>query len=144
MHTNNKIFVYGTLMNGFLQDVLPGIQQFVKRKRKGTIQARLFDLGDYPAARQTTIDGKFVYGELYELDPAHMEDALVKLDDYEEYHPTGKLKSLYVRKLTPVITANAVLNKAWVYWYNRPVKKGKEIETGDYKKYILKTKSKFQ
>lgn len=142
MILNNKIFVYGTLMDGLIQEVLPGIERYVKRKKKGKINARLFDLGEYPAARRTRLPNKVVYGLLYELDPKQVENVLDKMDDYEEYDPKKKNNSLYIRKLTPVIMESGGLDKAWVYWYNKPVNAGDEIKTGDYKKYLRQNKSK--
>lgn len=142
MIINNKIFVYGTLMDGFLQKVLPDANIYIKKKRKGKINARLFDVGKYPAAKETTVKTKIVYGQIYEFNPAYINDILVKLDDYEEYNPARKAKSLYIRKLTPVMNEDGAISKAWVYWYNQPLNRMREIQTGDYKKYLRQNRLK--
>lgn len=142
MSINNKIFVYGTLMDSLLKDAVPGIDLYIKKRRNGKINARLFDLGDYPGAKPTSIKSKEVHGKIYEVDPKHFENVLIKLDDYEEYNPEKKNESLYVRKITPVIGEDGSSSKAWVYWYNKPISKKNEIETGDYNKYLKRNKLK--
>ena len=122
-------------MEGLLKASVPGIDLHIKKKKEAMINARLFDAGEYPGAKQTKIRTKEVFGEIYEIDPEHLNNVLVILDDYEEYNPGKKEESLYVRKITPVITEDG-LSKAWVYWYNKPVGGKNEIETGDYKKYL--------
>jgi gamma-glutamylcyclotransferase (GGCT)/AIG2-like uncharacterized protein YtfP len=142
MNVNSKIFVYGTLMDDLLKDVFPGINLYIRKKKNGKINARLFDLGEYPGARPTSISSKEVFGKIYEIDPQHLNTILVTLDDYEEYNPGKKKASLYVRKIAPVTREDGTLSKAWVYWYNKPVSGKNEIVTGDYKKYLKRNKLK--
>ena len=142
MNINNKIFVYGTLMDGFLQKVLPDVNDYIKKKKKARINSRLFDFGEYPGIKQTTVKTKLVHGQIYELHPDYVNDVLVKLDDYEEYNPERKDKSLYIRRLTPVVTEDGTISKAWVYWYNKPLNGENEIQTGDYKKYLRQNRLK--
>ena len=142
MIINNKIFVYGTLMEGLLQQVLPDVDRYIQKKRKGRINGRLFDLGDYPGAKPTTVKSKIVHGQIYELNPQFVNDILEKLDDYEEYDPQKKDESLYIRKLTPVIAEDGAISKAWVYWYNKSLYGMTEIQTGDYKKYLRQNRAK--
>jgi gamma-glutamylcyclotransferase (GGCT)/AIG2-like uncharacterized protein YtfP len=141
MIINNKIFVYGTLMDSIIKDALPQINMHIRKRKKGKINARLFDLGEYPGAKPTTIKSKEVFGKIYEVDPEYFNSVLVTLDDYEEYNPDKKEESLYIRKITPVTTEDGNLSKAWVYWYNKPINKKSEIETGDYKKYLKRNKT---
>jgi gamma-glutamylcyclotransferase (GGCT)/AIG2-like uncharacterized protein YtfP len=136
MITNNKIFVYGTLMDGLLQKVLPDVDGCIKKKRYGKIIGRLFDMGEYPAAKPTTLKTKLIEGQVYELEPASIQQVLSRMDEYEEYDPNNKATSLYIRKITPVITKDGSISKAWVYWYNKPLKGENEILNGNYKKYL--------
>ncbi len=136
MSINNKIFVYGTLMDGLLQQVLPDVNSHIKSKRKGKIIGRLFDIGDYPGAKPTTIKTKLIEGQVYELDPGSVNIVLDRMDEYEEYDPLNKDRSLYIRKITPVITNNGRISRAWVYWYNKPLKGKNEILDGSYKKHL--------
>lgn len=140
MIINNKIFVYGTLMDSIIKDALPKIDLHIRKRKNGKINARLFDLGEYPGAKPTTIKSKEVFGKIYEVDPEHFNSVLITLDDYEEYNPNKKQESLYIRKITPVITEDGSLSQAWVYWYNKPINKKNEIEAGDYKKYLKRNK----
>ena len=140
MVINNKIFVYGTLMDSIIKDALPKIDLHIRKKENGKINARLFDLGEYSGAKPTTTKSKEVFGKIYEVDPKHFDSVLVTLDDYEEYNPNKKQASLYIRKITPVITQDGSLSLAWVYWYNKPINRKSEIETGDYKKYLKRNK----
>lgn len=140
MIINNKIFVYGTLMDSIIKDALPKIDLHIRKRKNGKINARLFDLGEYPGAKPTTIKSKEVFGKIYEVDPEHFNSVLITLDDYEEYNPNKKQESLYIRKITPVITEDGVLSQAWVYWYNKPINSRNEIEAGDYKKYLKRNK----
>lgn len=140
MIINNKIFVYGTLMDSIIKDTLPKIDLHIRKRKNGKINARLFDLGEYPGAKPTTIKSKEVFGKIYEVDPKHFNSVLITLDDYEEYNPNKKQDSLYIRKITPVISEDGSLSLAWVYWYNKPIDRKNEIVTGDYKKYLKRNK----
>jgi gamma-glutamylcyclotransferase (GGCT)/AIG2-like uncharacterized protein YtfP len=142
MSINNNIFVYGTLVDGLLSGDFPAIDLHINKGKRGKINARLFDIGEYPGAKPTTIPSKVVFGKIYKVEPEHFNKVLVALDDYEGYNPEKKAESLYIRKITPVITVDGCLSKAWIYWYNKPVNGKKEIETGDYKKYLKRNKLK--
>ncbi len=142
MTLNNKIFVYGTLMDSLLKDSFPEMDLHIKKRKNGKINARLFYSGGYPGAKPTSIKSKEVFGKIYEVDPEHFNNVLLKLDDYEEYNPEKRNESMYVRRITPVISEDGSLSKAWVYWYNKPTGRKNEIETGDYKKYLKRNKLK--
>ena len=140
MENVNKIFVYGTLMNGFLKDIFPGIDLHIKRTKPGTIKARLFDLKEYPGAKQTRAAFKRVSGEIHEIEKAGLSKILKLLDEYEGYDASDSKASLYIRKLTGVTTESREVIKAWVYWYNRSCNKITEIKEGDYNKYLKRNK----
>lgn len=124
------LFVYGTLMRGFHED----LQEKVGGKLigKGTIRAKLYDLGDYPGARLAGNSSEsFVKGELYQLgDP---ERASRVLDEYEDYFPSEPRKSLFIRQLVTVTLEDGRKRRAWTYLYNRPVDNAKLIPSGNYR-----------
>ena len=51
MVINNKIFVYGTLMDSMLKDAFPKIDLHIRKRKNGKINARLFDIGEYPGGK---------------------------------------------------------------------------------------------
>jgi gamma-glutamylcyclotransferase (GGCT)/AIG2-like uncharacterized protein YtfP len=99
---------------------------------RGTIQGKLYDLGDFPGVLET--DGGQagrVAGELYQLsDP---ELALKTLDQYEEFFRLDHDSSLFVRKVALVNLENRGSKDAWVYFYNQKVDERALIPSGDYR-----------
>ena len=128
----NKLFVYGTLKNANINRVVPGIAPYIKRRGKGFIKAKLFDLGEYPGATNQKNTNK-VYGEIVEIKPEKLEFVLDFLDDYEEVHANPK-KALFKRAKTLVNTEDGKRIYAWVYWYNKSTDQNKEIKSGIYRK----------
>jgi gamma-glutamylcyclotransferase (GGCT)/AIG2-like uncharacterized protein YtfP len=121
------LFVYGTLMGGQREDVLGEVgAKFVGR---GTIRAKLYDLGQYPGAKSD--QRHQVRGELYRLtDP---EKAITLLDEYEEFVVDERRKSLFVRDRALVTLEDGRTRTAWVYLYNRPVDESQFMPSGDYR-----------
>jgi gamma-glutamylcyclotransferase (GGCT)/AIG2-like uncharacterized protein YtfP len=130
----NKIFVYGTLRNGMLQQVVPTISSFVHAEAKGFVSGRLFDTGEFPAATPANLLSSRVYGEVIKVDDSKLEKVLGILDDYEEIDKKNVSKSLFRRKLVEVNVAGGEKVKAWIYWYNKDVKGFKELKSGIYRR----------
>ena len=109
------LFVYGTLRRGFpLHHHLRRLgAEFVG---SGSVQAELFDLGEFPGARKSTKPGKTVQGELYRLRRA--ESALRVLDQVEGVSPRTPEKGQFQRATTEVTLPNGVRRVAWIYWLN--------------------------
>lgn len=129
----NSIFVYGTLRKGRIESVMPEIAPYLKLKSKGYVKGRLFNAGEYPAALPQKSGNKKVYGEVLEVSPQKLNYVLNTLDEYEEVDLKNPSSSLFVRELTNVIAANGEKIPAWIYWYNKDVKKMKEIKDGIYR-----------
>jgi gamma-glutamylcyclotransferase (GGCT)/AIG2-like uncharacterized protein YtfP len=103
---------------------------------RGSINAKLYDLGDYPGA--TPVDGnhrEHLRGELYRL--SNLELATSILDEYEEFLPSQPDESLFVRALVAVTLDNGRKENAWAYFYNRAVDEAKLIPSGDYRDKAL-------
>ena len=132
------LFVYGTLMKGFHEEwQREAGAEFVTR---GTIKANLYDLGDYPGARQFIADrGGRVSGELYRLRDS--ASALRMLDQYEEFFPRAPRRSLFIRKPVSVTLEDGRKKQAWAYLYNRPVAQARPIPRGRYGESVAALRS---
>ena len=126
------VFFYGTLMTPFHRPGRQRIDQHLVSLGRGTIGAKLFDLGIYPAAVPAA-DGQ-VWGEAYEMtQPAAVLEAL---DEIEGYHATEPESNLYMRTRVPVTLVDGRVVQAWTYFYNAPLGRAERIESGDYLDYL--------
>src|SRR5262249_20880369 len=99
---------------------------------RGWIHATLFDLGIYPAAIPSS-DGR-VWGEVHRMFDA--ETVLAALDEIEGYRPGQPDASLYTRVETPVTFEDGRVATAWAYFYNAPLGRAQQIESGDYLEHL--------
>jgi gamma-glutamylcyclotransferase (GGCT)/AIG2-like uncharacterized protein YtfP len=122
------LFVYGTLMTGMgASGMLRGI---ARPAGSATMQGRLYDLGEYPAAIASTQPSDTVCGELYELLSAA---ALREIDRYECCGPSAP-HPLFTRETVAVRTAAGETVAAWAYFYARPLPAtARPIPSGDYR-----------
>jgi gamma-glutamylcyclotransferase (GGCT)/AIG2-like uncharacterized protein YtfP len=118
------IFVYGTLMRGYK------LYRYLKRAGAtylgtGRIRAKLFELPEeeFPAAIPD--DHSYTVGELYRLQKPR--ETLAELDRLEECD-----EGLFERKLVDVLRP-AGHQKAWTYFYQRPLRGAREVPSGDYR-----------
>lgn len=131
MGSTERLFVYGSLMNGMdASELLASRAEYLGR---GVIVGQLFDLGEYPAAVKSSSANDLITGEVYELKDNRL---LGQLDEYEEYQP-GNLTSLFYRERVEVWLQHPEERavSAWVYYYNprRRVSKKRRIRSGDYR-----------
>lgn len=127
------LFVYGSLLPGLpLHPLLtPAIPL-----GPGSIQGRLYDLGDYPGAVEAE-EGR-VHGEAYRLrDPG----LLARLDDEEGYDPADEAASLYLRRRLPVTLADGRVLPAWVYLYAGPLEQAAPVPSGDWRRHLAQRQS---
>ena len=125
-----KIFVYGSLntpSNKFSRRLVKNSEQLWR----GEIAGRLYYIGNYPGAVESNSAHK-IYGKIYRINNANI---FSELDKYEEYNKTQPQKSLFIRKAVLVKDNKGKIHRAWVYFYNRPVKAKKLIKRGDYRKF---------
>ncbi len=125
------LFVYGTLTIELAPSEISGAVKKLKYVDDGFIHGRLYNLGEYPAAILSNSDQK-VFGKIYELpdDPA----VLQQLDQYEEFFPHNKSKSLFVRKQVYVNRSNKRRVLSWIYLYNKDLKSSTAIPSGTFAK----------
>jgi gamma-glutamylcyclotransferase (GGCT)/AIG2-like uncharacterized protein YtfP len=108
------LFVYGTLRRGLrLHHNLKRLgAQFVAI---GKVQAELFDLGEFPGARQSADPANTVQGEVYRL--RRVENTLKVLDQIEGFSPHNPERGLFQRGTAQVTLPNGERRRAWIYWY---------------------------
>ena len=119
------LFVYGTLLEGLerhscLADSV--------RIGTGILQARLYDLGNYPGIKDGDLQ---VRGELY----AVSAETLKLIDQVEGYDEQWPEQSLFERRLVPVSLDCGNRIMAYCYYYAGPVDEDCLIEDGDYLGY---------
>ncbi len=115
------LFVYGTLMDGSGLREARLLKENSRSLGKAVLErARLFDLGEYPGAVRAASPSDRVFGQLVELDDASALEVLSRLDEYEEYDPKSRERSLFIRRKAKVRRDGELLD-AWVYWYNKPI-----------------------
>lgn len=127
------VFVYGTLMKGLSNHQV--IQPFIKSIEQASLQGQLFHLPyGYPAM----MSGEgVVFGELVELDGP--EEALVALDQLEDYYGAGNPNNLYNRVLREVEVANGQGVMAYVYLWANPEElpeMGVRVVSGNWRNFM--------
>jgi gamma-glutamylcyclotransferase (GGCT)/AIG2-like uncharacterized protein YtfP len=125
----DKLFVYGTLRRGGRRHAV------LERLRawplgKGTVRARLFDLGQFAGARPAEESGTRVTGGVYEL-PNPQKDLRI-LDSIGGFDPRRPGAGLFRREPVEVALAGGKWLYAWVYWANGRRGPRRPISSGDY------------
>jgi len=110
------LFTYGTLKPGRAPEEISFAVRRFKRLGRGSIRGHLFDLGEFPGAKLDDSSGSKIFGTVFEIpkDPSLLQ----ALDRYEEFYPSNRNKSLFVRKRCAVQFGDETLN-CWIYEYNR-------------------------
>lgn len=124
-----RLFVYGALRKGFHAH---GLMQGFHARFLGTgwVKGRLYDLGKYPGALESTAYADRVHGEIYLLSRA--ADAFRALDRLEGFDPANPGGNLFERKETTVKLAGGREMRAWIYWLPRVRACGRRIVSGNY------------
>ena len=131
--------MYGSLRSGFRSPAYEYISRYFDLVGEGMVKGKLFDLGDYPAAKPTD-ENKFIIGELYKIRNVNeFAWAIGQLDDYEGVHIGFDETQLYRRDITEVHIDNTI-TPAWIYWYHGDVNDKPVIESGDVLLYMEQKK----
>ena len=129
------VFVYGSLRRGFHSHAYEYISRFFNFVGEAKVQGRLYDLGEYPAAKPAAED-VFIKGELYFIqDQSEFPWAIGQLDDYEGVNVEEGEQQLYRRELADVFINDKTV-VAWIYWYNGDVNDKPVVASGDILEYI--------
>jgi gamma-glutamylcyclotransferase (GGCT)/AIG2-like uncharacterized protein YtfP len=128
-YVTNLLFVYGTLRRGFCRHhTLRRLR--AKSAGRGTIRAKLFNLGEFPGARPSGLASALVVGELYALPEAGQ--AFRILDAVEGIRTHAPERSLFKRETVDITLADKRRVTAWVYFLNRGLRARRRIVSGDY------------
>ncbi|MDZ7269671.1 MAG: gamma-glutamylcyclotransferase [candidate division KSB1 bacterium] len=129
--TTDLLFVYGTLMRGMERADFLNNPDKASFAGPATAAGKLYDVGSFPGMIESD-NGERVHGELHRLqDP---ELFFETLDLIQGYWPDQPERSLYIRKIIPVTTAQGT-TQAWSYILNLPVNGLKPIPSGDFRRY---------
>ena len=137
MNSENLLFVYGTLLSGLSNHHHMAGATFLG---EASIQAALFDMGEYPALSLKgagALPLSPVLGELYKIEAAQWQG----LDDLEEVDPESIENSMYLRVPIQVQwhhPEGAQTVAAQVYEYNGSLAGRPRIEHGDFRRHCLK------
>ena len=130
-----QLFVYGSLRSGFRSPAYEYVSRYFDLVGPAKVKGKLYDLGEYPAARPTSED-RFIIGELYCIRNVNeFAWAIGQLDDYEGVHVDFDESQLYQREIAEVHLENKTTT-AWIYWYMGDVHDKPVIESGDVLQYM--------
>lgn len=117
-----KIFVYGTLLSGFGNNILLEGQNFLGPATTKP-EFTFIDIGGFPGLME---GGKTaIKGEVYDVD----DDCLVSLDRLEGCDPSNPNRGMYGQLQITLKDGREVIT----YRYNSRDRIYKEIESGDYR-----------
>ena len=130
------LFVYGTLRKGVELPINKQIQKHLEWIGQAEMQGELFDIGEYPGAKQLSNDVEsFIKGDVFKI----LDQKVLKvLDDYEGFYANEPDSSEYLRK-DEMLELDGKKIIVWLYWYNRSTDNKIRIRHKDYLEY-LKTK----
>jgi gamma-glutamylcyclotransferase (GGCT)/AIG2-like uncharacterized protein YtfP len=123
----NHLFVYGTLMRGFDNQMTKLLSRNAEFCGPARSQGRLYLVTYYPGMVLSDDAADMVFGELFSLHTP--EASLLLLDDYEG---CGLADPRYLRQLLPVRREDGSVVEGWTYIYNRPVTALKRITSGRF------------
>ena len=103
---------------------------------RASFQGKLYNVTWFPGAVLSNNITDFVYGTIFKMN--HSESVLDVLDGYEDFDANNPEFSLFKREIITATLQDGSKLKAWIYLYNQPINKLKEISSGDYLKEIKK------
>lgn len=124
------LFVYGTLRADSAHPMARFLAHHARLMGPARAPGRLYHLGDYPGMVPAQEDADWVRGDLFELKDA--EAVLAALDRYEGCIADYPQPYLFRRSQIDVITTEQGTLRAWVYWYDMPVRDDQRILGGEY------------
>lgn len=128
------VFVYGTLMQGMVNHSI--LEPYITTVRPATIKGRLCHL---PQGYPMLFTGAgVVYGELMEI--ADINQALIVLDELEEYYGPQQAANYYERRRAAVRTSEKSY-QAWAYFSPLAAERimwqrGVPVADGDWHRFI--------
>jgi gamma-glutamylcyclotransferase (GGCT)/AIG2-like uncharacterized protein YtfP len=131
---NEFLFVYGTLLPGFVPAHMREIASRLRPVSTGSMPGRLYDLGQFPGAVFDANADTSVHGEVFQFAP---ERQLCKrLDAYEGFDRDFPGASLFLREKHPISLPDGTHLPCWVYLYNRDPGNSVLIASGNYSQWV--------
>jgi gamma-glutamylcyclotransferase (GGCT)/AIG2-like uncharacterized protein YtfP len=132
------LFVYGTLMKKFPENPFKNLlSQELTYVGEAYTYGKLFLVDYYPGfIPDSTGEKRKVWGEILKVKTP--EIVFGRLDEYEDFFPDFKDKSIYTREMQDCFLIESEIKiKCNVYFYNQPTCKLKKISSGNFidKKY---------
>jgi gamma-glutamylcyclotransferase (GGCT)/AIG2-like uncharacterized protein YtfP len=128
--TSDRLFVYGTLMRGYLHPMAKLLSANADFLGEAVCRGKLYLVKHYPGLVLSEDPTDVVHGELYRL--RARDDLLREFDMYEACGEGFAEPTQYVRKMFSVSLEDGSQSEAWTYLYNWPVAKLTRIESGRF------------
>jgi gamma-glutamylcyclotransferase (GGCT)/AIG2-like uncharacterized protein YtfP len=126
----SNLFVYGTLMRGYVHPMARLLSANAEYLGEATCRGRLYRVKHYPGLVLSDDAGEVVHGELYRL---RETDAMLReFDMYEACGEGFPEPTQYLRKMLGVTLAGGAAAEAWTYIYNWPVTGLPQIASGKF------------
>ena len=121
-------------MQGFTNPFAERLHALSTFTGKGSFPGTLYKIDWYPGAVYKEKNKNRIFGEVYKI--TIPEILFPELDVYEDVFDDEK-KSLYLRKMIPVLMTDGFTINCWVYLYNQDTTDLQIIETGDFRQANL-------
>ena len=126
-----KIFIYGTLLKGELRQSFLNDSEILG---PAIVEARLYDLGQYPGIQPAIDTSDYTVGELYEID----DNTLSTLDGIEGFNPDRPGESLFVRDtINARLLSDGSSMKVMTYLFRDANNNETHIPHGDYRRHKI-------
>lgn len=129
LEPSRLLFVYGTLMRGFQNKYAQILHSSATWLGSATFQGRLFRVGEYPAACDSSDVSDVVFGDVFAIQNAAV---LQIIDEYEECGPLFSQPTEYVRVLRRIKRVAGDEVEAWIYLYNWDLRDAVPISSGRF------------
>lgn len=130
-----RVFVYGTLREGFDNPGREILDHHAELSGTGEVEGTLYDLGAFPALVEEATGGS-VRGEVHEL-TMEPEVALERLDRYEGARGSDPLPYERVARTVNLDSGNEL--EAWVYVWTGEVGDAQAVPEGDWVEHVRET-----
>jgi len=126
------LFLYGTLLPDQAPAEIAATLKSLRRIGPARVRGRLYDFGEYPGALLVPSSKTIIQGEVFELPSTRA--TLKALDQYEEFDPTNKEASLFIRTKTSAKLTDGNQVDCWMYVYNDDPGTAPLLANGNYSK----------
>src|ERR1700709_1053641 len=130
MTSDDRLFVYGTLMRGFDHPMAQLLSRSADLVGEARCQGRLYRVKHYPGLVLSDDPPDNVFGELSGLRAP--TELLREFDMYEACGEGFAEPTEYIRQMLPLTLDDGTACEAWTYLYNWPVAHLPRIVSGRF------------